>query len=331
KYAIAFPAVSLIAGLVILPSQRHHLRSRWFWLGAALALVICAPHLLWEARHGFITIRMERFVHARDVRGGRAKGFWTDQLKFSALGLPIVLAGLWWLVRHARFRLLAFLYLGPLILLAAAQGRGYYLLAGYVPLYAAGAVWWEELLSRRSRALQGVVWSMLSVALLLDAVAFSRATMPVASVGSRLFRWQMEHSSDLADEIGWPDLVDDVAAARDQLPAADRQHLGILAGNYGEAGALALYGPLHGLPAPISPVNSFYTRGYGSPAPETVITVGYSPDRLSQVFAACSLAGHVHIPYGVRNEESKYHPDIFVCRQPKQAWEQIWPTLRSFG
>jgi hypothetical protein len=331
KYAIAFPVVSLIAGLAILPSQRHHLRSRWFWLGAVVALILAAPHLLWEARHGFITIQMERSVHARDIGEGRAAGYWIDQLEPTALGLPIVLAGLWWLLRHPRFRLLAFLYLGPLILFALARGRGYYLLAGYVPLYGAGAVWWEEMLSRRSSAVRGVVWTVVSLALLLDAVAFSRAMLPVAHVSTRLFHWQMDHNSDLADEIGWPDLVADVAGVRDQLPPGDRQRVTILAGNYGEAGAIDFYGPRYGLPEPISPVNSFYDRGYGSPDPDTVITVGYSAARLSRVFASCSLAGHVHIPWGVRNEESEYHPDIYICRQPKLSWDQLWPKLHSFG
>lgn len=331
KYAIAFPTISLIAGLAILPSQRHHLRNRWFWLGAVVALIIAAPHLLWEARHGFITIQMERSVHARDIGEGRAAGYWADQLKFAALGLPIVLAGLWWLLRHPRFRLLAFLYLGPLILFALARGRGYYLLAGYVPLYAAGAVWWEEMLSRRSRPVRGVVWTVATLALLLDAAAFSRAMLPVAHIGSKLFHWQMDHDSDLADEIGWPNLVADVAAVRDQLPTADRQHVTILAGNYGEAGAIDLYGPLYGLPDPVSPVNSFYDRGYGSPDPDTVIAVGYSAGRLSRAFASCSLAGHVHIPWGVRNEESEDHPDIFICRQPRLSWDQLWLKLHSFG
>jgi hypothetical protein len=331
KYSIAFPVVSLIAGLAILPSQRHHLRSRWLWYGAALALAIAAPHLLWEARRGFITVQMERFVHTRDVGEGRAAGYWTDQLKFVALGLPIVLAGLWWLLRSARFRLLAFFYLGPLILFALAQGRGYYLLAGYVSLYAAGAVWWQDLLSRRSRTVRTWVWTLLTVAVLLDAVGYTRALLPVAHIGSRLFYKEMDFSSDLADEIGWPEVVADVAGVWNHLPPDDREHAAILAGNYGEAGALALYGPKYGLPEPISPVNSFYGRGYGSTAPAVVVTVGFSQQKLARFFATCTLAGHLHIPYGVENEESEYHPDLFVCRDPLESWQQMWPRIHSFG
>ncbi|MGA8528128.1 MAG: glycosyltransferase family 39 protein [Acidobacteriaceae bacterium] len=331
KYAIAFPTISLIAGLALLPSQRHHLRSRWLWYGAGLALVIAAPHLVWEARRGFITVQMERFVHTRDVGEGRAEGYWTDQLRFAALGLPIVLAGLWWLIRSARFRLLAFLYLGPLILFALARGRGYYLLPGYVALYAAGALWWEEFLSRRSRPLRVAVWTLLTAGLLLDAVGYTRAMLPVAHIGSRLFHYQVEHSSDLADEIGWPEVVADVAGVWNQLPPDDRGRAAILAGNYGEAGALALYGPKYGLPEPISPVNSFYDRGYGSAPPQVVITTGFSQQKLARFFGTCTLAGHLHIPYGVQNEESKYHPDIFVCRDPLESWQQMWPRMHGFG
>ena len=56
KYAIAFPLVSLLAGIVLLPSQRHHLKSRWFWMGAGVAVVVAAPNLIWLARHHFITL-----------------------------------------------------------------------------------------------------------------------------------------------------------------------------------------------------------------------------------------------------------------------------------
>jgi len=330
KYTIAFPAVSLIAGLAILPSQRGHLRSRWFWGGVALAILIGLPHLVWEARHGFITLRMEHFVHLRDVGEGRAAGYWTDQPKLMMLALPLALLGLWRLARHPRFRLMLFLFAGPVLLVGLAQGRSYYVLPAYIPLYAAGAVWIEEKLAGRALWLRGLVWTVACAALLLDAIGACRAYLPFAQPGSALFRWQMKHDSDLADEIGWPEFVAKVASVRDQIPAQDTGRLAILAGNYGEAGALALYGPRYALPTPISGVNSFYLRGYGSPDPQTVIVVGFSAGRLKDFFHACTLAARVYIPYSVRNEESVYHPEIFVCRDPVKPWGQMWPELQSF-
>jgi hypothetical protein len=75
KYSIAFPVISLLLAVVILPSQRRHLRSRFFWYGVLTAALIAAPNLFWLARHHFITLQMEQFIHARDVRQGRADGY----------------------------------------------------------------------------------------------------------------------------------------------------------------------------------------------------------------------------------------------------------------
>ena len=73
----------------------------------------------------------------------------------------------------------------------------------------------------------------------------------------------MSHNDDMGDEIGWPELVAEVAAIRDTLSPRRTVSVSILAGNAGEAGALALYGPQDNLPTPISSTNSFHDRGFG--------------------------------------------------------------------
>ncbi|HEY0785186.1 MAG TPA: glycosyltransferase family 39 protein, partial [Acidobacteriaceae bacterium] len=262
KYSILFPVLSLLGALALMPSQRHHLRSRWLWLGALVAFLIAAPNLLWLARHHFITLQMERFIHARDVRHGRAAGYFTDQLRFTLLALPLAVAGLVLLLRSRRFRLLSVFYLGPLVLFALVKGRGYYLLPAYSVLYAAGAVSLERVLQRRSRGLRVGVRALVLTAMLVDAAAVAWAYLPVWPVGSRGWNWQMKNNDDMADEIGWPELAAQVAAVRDRLPEEDRARLAVLANNYGEAGALSLYGPQYQLPTPISSVNTFHQRGW---------------------------------------------------------------------
>jgi hypothetical protein len=54
------------------------------------------------------------------------------------------------------------------------------------------------------------------------------------------------------EEIGWPELAAAVADIYHGLPAEEQAQTAILAGNYGEAGAVNLYGPAHGLPEAIS-------------------------------------------------------------------------------
>jgi hypothetical protein len=331
KYTIALPTVSLLAGLLVLPTQRHYLRNRWFWAAVGLTLLIASPNLIWLVRHDFLTLRMEQFIHARDVRNGRAEGFFTDQLKFTLFGFAFALAGLVSLLRDARFRLLSALYLGPLVLLVLTKGRGYYLMPGYPVLYAAGAVALERALHGRGRALRVGASAVVLAAAAVESAAVAWTYLPVWPVGSPAWNWQMANNEDMANEVGWPEFVAQVAAVRDGLPPADKQRLAVLANNFGEAGALELYGPRYGLPLPISSVNSFHDRGYGPYQPETLIVVGSNLDDQLQNFTTCRIVARVHLPYGVQNEETKYHPQILVCHRLRGQWDVVWARSQEFG
>lgn len=130
--------------------------------------------------------------------------------------------------------------------------------------------------------------------------------------------------------VGWLDLVAQVAAIYDGLPATDQAKTAILAGNYGEAGALDLYGPQYGLPRVISGANSLWARGYGEPPPETVIVVGFDSGYATALFQECRMAGTVTNPYNVRNEEASYHTGLYVCRTPRLPWPDLWKNMQWF-
>ena len=122
-----------------------------------------------------------------------------------------------------------------------------------------------------------------------------------------------------------------VAGVRDSLPADQQANLGILVGNYGEQGAIELFGPAYHLPPPISMTNSAWLRGYPSPPPTTLIVVGSSMEWADHNFTGCRVAGHIANPPGVKNEESKYHSDIYVCGPPRQPWPVFWKEHERFG
>jgi hypothetical protein len=134
----------------------------------------------------------------------------------------------------------------------------------------------------------------------------------------------------LREEIGWPELVDAVAQVYGSLPPEERAAAGLLVANYGEAGALNLYGPKYGLPRAMSGVNSHWLRGPVEPAPRTVIAMGFREDTLRRWFDSVELAGRVRIPHGVRNEEAG-KPEIYLCRGLKQPWPEFWRKFRYFG
>ena len=155
--------------------------------------------------------------------------------------------------------------------------------------------------------------------------------LPIAPVNSGLWNLTSAVHDNFVEEIGWPELVETVAGIYAALPADERPRAAVLAGNYGEAGAVDLYGPAYGLPAAISGVNSYWLRGYGDPPPQSLIVLGFRRDDAQRLFETCDPAGHLTNRYGVINEETREHPDVFVCRGPRQPWPVLREAQRRFG
>ena len=84
------------------------------------------------------------------------------------------------------------------------------------------------------------------------------------------------------------------------------------------------------MPRVISGANSLWARGYGDPAPETVIAVGFDRANVERFFESCQTAGYVMNRYNVKNEETTWHTGLYVCRQPRQPGAVVWPAMQWF-
>ncbi len=215
--------------------------------------------------------------------------------------------------------------------MALSLGRSYYLAAAYPMLLAAGVVlmepWLASLRTARARLVQGITFGAFAV----SGVVFASVALPVAPINSPWWDLANGINGELKEEIGWPELVQTVAGIYAVLPAQDKLQAGILTGNYGEAGAVNLYGPTYGLPKAISGVNSYWLRGYGDPPPQALIVLGFSSVEAYRVFESCQPVGLITNRYGVRNEETRDHPVILLCRGPRVSWPELWKSLQSFG
>ena len=168
---------------------------------------------------------------------------------------------------------IGWMYLVPLVVFMIVKARQYYLAPAYPMLYAAGSVWGQEWLdhlqANRARKIRVAVWA----ALVLDILVTAAVALPIEPINSGWGRIVMKINGDYRDEIGWPELMQTLAQIRNSLPEGERARTAVLAANYGEAGAINLFGPQFGLSPVISGGNSFWTHGYGDPPPETVIVV----------------------------------------------------------
>jgi hypothetical protein len=331
KYTMGFYLCGIMGG-VLLTGARRYLASAWFWGGMALGFLICSPNLIWQVKHGFISLHFLQHIHARDVSEGRANGFWRDQFWICAnlVATPLWIAGLLGYLRDRRYRMLAWMYLIPLGLFVVGKGRGYYLGGAYPMLMAMGAVvaarWVASLSKIPRRAVESVFFS----GLVAWGLVMSAVVLPWAS-GGKLMKFALENNGDLREEIGWDDLVRTVAGIRDSLPPEQQGSVGVAVRNYGEQGAIEILGPAYHLPPPISGINSSWLRGYPVPPASILIVLGSSRTEADRLFTSCRLAGHNRNTLGVHNEESEDHPDIFVCGPPRLAWPDFWKEYQGFG
>ena len=321
--------------MLLTPAGRF-LRSAWLWIGVAVSILVFLPNLIWQMHHHFISLEFLSHLHARDLGQGRYSGFFREQLLIcvNLVTAPLTLLGLWFYFvcqQGRRYRFLGWTFVVSFALFALAGSRSYYTAPLYPMLIAGGSVLFGDLLSRSrpawSRFAYGVQWT----AILIGGLGFVLLVMPVAPIGSGIWRITSKMHDQFREEIGWPDLARSVTNVYRSLSAEEREHTGILAGNYGEAGALNLYGPALGLPHAMSLTNSFWYRGYDPRLPQTVILAGFDLDEGRKLFGSCVVAAKNTNPFGVENEESRDHPDILLCRNLRMPWPDYWERFRRFG
>jgi len=229
-----------------------------------------------------------------------------------------------------RYRMIAWMYVIPFLLYLFTQGRSYYQASAYPMLFAAGAVawqgWMEKLSVQKARIVFGITWTFIVIGIVVGGAL----SLPIAPINSPLWNITGEVHDIFTEQIGWHEMIQTVAGIYDGLPANEKPKVGILAGENDEAAALNLYGGEFGLPKAISGSDTFYLRGYGNPPPETLIVVGFTQENANSLFEQCNVAGIITNPYGVKNDLGD-PPNIFVCRNPRLPWDQLWEQLKRYS
>jgi len=333
KYTIAFFVAGLIVATLV-TSNRRYLRSRWLWMGVGVAILIFLPNLIWQVQHHFISLDFLASIHARDIQWGRADSFLIDQLygTTNPFTLPLWIMGLVYCAffpAGKQFRAIPWMFLTTFLLLLAARGRSYYVAPAYPMLLAAGSACLEMVMDNLSSTRRTVLIRILTGILVLGAVFAVLLTKPITPIHSPVWEIAAEVNDVFVEMIGWQELPQDVAKIYANIPEGEKSSTVVLAGNYGEAGALELYGAGLELPRVISGSNSMWERGYGSPEPETVIAVGFHRQDVNKMFKTCEVEAIRENRFNVDNEES-YLPEIFVCRQPRYAWKEMWQYMRWY-
>ena len=186
------------------------------------------------------------------------------------LAFPIVVVG----IRHLMLRReldFALITVGVVVayVFVVIPGRPYYT-AGMLPLlFAAGGCRIE---SNRSEGTRRRVWLAAPVVGAVLTLAFVLPVLPLSAFARMTFLHKTSY--DLGETVGWPQLTAQVAAVYDDVPVHERKETSIFTANYGEAGALAVYGRSYGLPDPLSGHNTYWLWGPGNAHDRVVVAVG---------------------------------------------------------
>jgi Dolichyl-phosphate-mannose-protein mannosyltransferase len=318
---------------VVICGPRSRLLSPRLWAAVAIALLIAAPNLVWQALHGFPMLQ----VAANIAAGGSTSSTPRVALVPSVLLAvgPVVsivlIVGLIVLLRSDRRGTDGWLAAGFLIFvgfLLITGGKAYYP-AGLVPaLLAAGAgpvLDW---------VVRGRLWRLVLAVGLIIFTVFNTAllTLPVGRPGGPVYALAAAANPDLASELGWPGYVDQVGVAVAGIPATQRADTIVLTQTYQLAAALDLLRPANGvtMPAVYSGHNSFWFWGPPSESATNAIVIGnFSTADLATGYAHCELAGTVQTPPGVNNDLTG--TPIHRCTGLRQPWSVLWPQAATFA
>jgi len=341
KISVMWLIAGLGAGILVSPGRRV-LLTPWPWAALGIALLLFAPHVVWQVGNGWPTLEFMRNATARKMAGVSPLGFLSAQvLSMNPVTLPLWLAGLAWLLfaRDARSaRPLGVMYLAvAALLIAGGRSRASYLAPAYVTLFAAGAVAFERATAARARALRPVA---VTVTIALGAITLPLA-LPVLPVDTYI-RYakalgmapstEEHHRMGLlpqhyADMFGWEELVSEVEKAYRSLSPEEQKQCSIFAQNYGEAGAITVLGRRRGLPPSLSGHNNFWLWGPGQRSAEVMIVVGGDPEDNQAVFREITRVGTATSKYSMPYEQDM---PVYIGRGLKIPVSELWPMVKRY-
>ena len=324
KWLILMLVAAVIGGL-LMAGPRRAMLNQAFVGSAALAIIVAAPNLVWQALHGWPQLAMGGALSASNSDEVRLLTAPTLLVMIGPVLFVVCAAGFVGLLRRPEWRPVrwlapAMVIMAALTLVAGAQVHYPYGLASVI--FAVGCVPVADFARSTTSRLALVAAAMvlhLGLNLLINLPVLPERMLAASFVPSL--------NTGLAEQIGWDNYVRQIdrvtAAARAEDPGVV-----VLTSNYGEAGALDRYTTHRNVPV----VSGHNALGYlDGPPPETrtVVVVGAQLPRVAEEFTTCTVADRLDSGVAVDNEEEGQ--PIAVCTGPKQDWATLWPVLRHLA
>ena len=307
KYTLSIPLVLLVVAFAVW--RRDVLRGTGILRAAAIAGVLVVPNLIWEAQHDWVSIHWFLHPPGSATDESRPQFIVNVLLLVLVIGVPVVVAGIARLHRLRAARPLAWTVVGSVLAYFFLGGKSYYAAPEVLFALAAGAVPFEAWATRRRLRVVAAVYAV-------SLVAAMPIGIPVLPLHTADRLGVIKARTDYQDEVGWHALARNVEGHASGTDV-------VLAQNYGEAGALELFG--HGLP-PVPSTNASFRYWRPDVSGRRALLVGFT--RAQATF--CSgyrVAARIRMP--VDNQE-RGQPIARCTLDASLA--TLWPQLVSgFG
>jgi hypothetical protein len=337
KHSTLFFGFAVTLALLLTPLRREFLKP-WIWIAGAIAIALFLPNLIWQIQRHFPTLE--------DLENVRRSGknvvlgplaFTVEQIIAThPILFPVWLAGLVWLLRDKGRRVLGLTFVVLFVTMELAHAKDYYLFPIYPMLFAAGGVAIERWLSARA------AWTKVAVVAVI--LILTLPTLPLATwmlspeqfiaytkaIGFKPPKAEVHHAGPLpqpiGDQFGWPELARQVAGIYNSLPPEERAKTGILAGNYGEAGAINMFGPQYGLPRALSRHQNHWYWGPPTEDYRNFIFLQFSQEDAQDNCTTWQAFEH-YDRFGMAEENTP----IYLCLGAKFDLRKVWYRYKHWN
>jgi len=321
KYTIAGLVLGVVVAVLATPVLRQALRTRYPWIAAAVALVIWAPNLAWQASEGFPSLV---YVTNHQGSGGGPAVYLIQLVVYFLFLLPLWFFGLFSLFRSRLLRPVAIASVVPLVLFLFV-GKSYYA-AGTIPVAVA------QSLIAISRIRRPRLRSRLKIAVVatsaLEFALYFFLVVPVTPP-DRIHSTGLDGINEVfADSVGWHEVADQVTAIYAGLPDSDRQSTVIISAYYGVPGALWVYEDPKRVPVAVSPQLSDWFWLPRNLTASDALMIDYQPSDVAWMCSSPTLIGHLIVPYHVKGLEQGAPVTFCHLKEPVAS---AWGRLRNFS
>jgi hypothetical protein len=321
KYTIVGLILGIGVAVLLTPSLRMELRTKYPWIAAAIALLIWAPNLVWQVVEGFPTLA---YITNHQGSGGGAVTYLIEFAVYFFFLIPLWLAGTASLFRSRLLRPIGIACAVPLLLFLFV-GKSYYA-AGTIPIALAQGL---MAISRIQRPkLRSGLEIAVVVTSVLEFLTFFLLVVPITPP-DRLHATGLDAINEVfADSVGWDDIANQVTTIYRDLPASERSNTVIISAYYGVPGALQVYGNPKDFPVVVSPQLSDWYWLPNNLTATNALMVDYQPSDVAWMCTSTQLIAHLTVPYHVKGLEQG--APVTFC-QLKAPVPEVWDQLRNFS